>query len=85
MKKKELVYELEANGGEKIESFAKRLVDYYKEVNSNKLASYAEFVNGGKNVVVGEFNNIKIKIDSQKSTEEIVTEIKNKLKINIKL
>lgn len=76
-----LEYELDSHGGESIESYAQRLFDFYQEMSKNKLAAYASYLNKKRNVVVGEFNGVKIFLDRLKTKDQIVSEIKAKLKL----
>lgn len=76
-----LEYKLDAHGGESIESYAKRLLNFYEEMSKNKLAGYASYLNKKRNVVVGEFNGVKIFLDRLKTKDQIVSEIKTKLKL----
>ena len=57
------------------------MLKHFRDVTSNKLAAYAQFVSGKRSVVIGEFNGINVRIDHKSSKNEIINEIKSKLKI----
>lgn len=80
-----LHYKLEAYGGESIESYAQRLLDFYNEMSKNKLAIYASYVNNKRNVVIGEFNGINIFLQHLKTKDNIILEIKQNLYNNFNL
>lgn len=75
---KNLEYKLEAYAGESIKEYAKRLIELFREVSKNKLACYAEFVSGKRSAVVGEFNDIKLTVDSHKVTIDDIIDYYNK-------